>query len=389
MASEGDVLFRQGDRGRSAYLVIEGALDIVVAMQGVDVAVARVGRGGLVGEIVACSDAPRTATVVARGSVRLLRIEQEEVRSLLAGNPAVAASVIGQLGARLQRLNGIFAALTRAARALAKDAFEPGMLRAIRANADRYSLFADTFEAMAEEIQAKRAHAHEMQTAAEIQQSFLPKRLPCGPYADRFAIHAAMTPAAHVGGDFYEYFMVGVSTLCAVVGDVSGKGVPASMFMSMSRTVLKTNARDGGPLESIVARSNDLLVEDNGEGMFVTLAVARLDLLSGLCELVSGGHEEIYLLHQQGRLKQFGAMGPAIGLFEGAEFTCQTMRLAPGEGLVLATDGVTEAFNPDGTQFGESATQEVLRAAAQAAPDVLVSDIFKTSARGRDFELKI
>ena len=147
-----------------------------------------------------------------------------------------------------------------------------------------------------------------MQTAAEIQQSFLPKRLPCGPYADRFAIHAAMTPAAHLGGDFYEYFMVGVSTLCAVVGDVSGKGVPASMFMSMSRTVLKTNARDGGPLESSVARSNELLGADKGEGMFVTLAVARLDLLSGLCELVSGGHEEIYLLHQQGRLKQFGAI---------------------------------------------------------------------------------
>ena len=152
MASEGDVLFRQGDRGRSAYLVIEGALDIVVAMQGVDVAVARVGRGGLVGEIAAFSDVPRTATVVARGSVHLLRIKQEEVRSLLAGNPAVAASVIGQLGARLQRLNGIFAALTRAAKALAKDAFEPGMLRSIRANADRYSLFADTFEAMAEDI---------------------------------------------------------------------------------------------------------------------------------------------------------------------------------------------------------------------------------------------
>ncbi|WP_306117611.1 MULTISPECIES: SpoIIE family protein phosphatase [unclassified Roseitalea] len=377
----GTVLFAQGDPGHFAYLVLEGEVAIEVETETGRVTVAVIGSGGLVGEIAAFASVPRTATVSCLCDVCLLRIEQATIRELLAGRPEAAMAIIAELGVRLQSLNGSIATLTQATKALAAGQFEPDMLATLRQQADRFSHFADVFEDMAHEITNKRLFAQEMQTAAEIQQSFLPPGIDAGRHADRFAIAALMTPARHVGGDFFDYFMIDDDHIGFAVGDVSGKGVPAAMFMSVARTVLKTLARQGGEAGEIVGRVNALLAEDNAEGMFVTLAFARLNLVTGAMDLASGGHEEIYLVPPAGAVEKCAPMGPAVGLFAGPAFGTRHVRLVPGTRVVLATDGITEAFSADRAVFGNDRLERLLAEHVHLAPADLVKAVEANVAR--------
>ena len=351
-------LFAQGDIGTFAYLVLEGEVAVEVDSEAEPVVVAQLGPGQLVGEVAAFAATPRTASVRALGPARLLRIEQNLIRGQLAIHPDAAIAVIAELGRRLQGLNGTIATLTRAATALARGDFNPDMLDTMRRQADRFAHFADVFDAMAREIHEKRLRGEEMRTAAEIQRTFLPA--PSARPADaRVDVSACMIPAREVGGDFFDHFAIGPDVLGFAVGDVSGKGVPAAMFMGVARTVLKTVAREGGSAAEVLARVNEVLAEDNGEGMFVTIAFGRLSLGTGALELALGGHEEVFVQDGAGLLK-LDPTGPAVGLFPGARFGARALSLAPGAAVILATDGVTEAFNPAGAVFGLPATEAAL-----------------------------
>lgn len=360
------LLFAQGDLGTFAYLVLDGEVAVEVETEAGPVTVARLGPGQLVGEVAAFAATPRTASVRTLGAARLLRIEQDLIRAHLARHPESAMAIIAELGQRLQGLNGTIATLTRATTALARGEFQPGMLDALRRQADRFAHFADVFDAMAQEIHEKRLRTEEMRTAAEIQRTFLPPAaaLPGDPRLD---IAARMIPAREVGGDFFDHFRIGPDEFGIAVGDVSGKGVPAAMFMGVARTVLKTIAREGGSAAEVLARVNAVLAEDNSEGMFVTIAYARLTLSTGALELALGGHEEVFVW-DGGRLLKLDPTGPAVGLFPGARFGARTLTLTPGAAVVLATDGVTEAFDAGGAVFGLPATEaELARLAAGPA----------------------
>lgn len=372
-ASAGVTFFEQGDSGDFAYLVLDGEVSIEVSTAVGRVTVATMGPGELVGEIAAFASTPRTAAVTARTPVRLLRIEQSAIRGIMARSPDTAMAIIAELGSRLQGLNGTIAALTQATRALADGAFESSMLDVLRNQATRFRQFAETFDAMAHEITSKRLHNQEMRLAYDIQQSFLPKAIDAGPHARRFTVSAAMQPAKQVGGDFFDYFMIGDQWLAVAVGDVSGKGVPAAMFMSVSRMVLKSIAREGGSAGEILTRANSLLAEDNPEGMFVTVAFARLNLVTGEFNIASGGHEEIFVIGPDGELEKYGVDGPALGLFDGPVYKDKTTTLAPGSKVVFATDGVTEAFAPDRRMFGMERLEGLLADGPPADPGDLVA----------------
>lgn len=356
----GFTFFRQGDLGDFAFLVLEGEIAIEVSTDLGQVTVAIMRPGELVGEIAAFASTPRTAAVTSRTPVRLLRIDQSAIRDILFRSPEASMTIIAELGARLQSLNGTIAALTQATRALSEGKFESSMLDALRDRATRFRQFADTFEQMAREITVKRSHAQEMRLAYDIQQSFLPKRIDAGPFADRFFVAASMVPAKEVGGDFFDYFMIDDEWLAIAVGDVSGKGVPAAMFMSVSRMVLKSIAREGGGAGDILSRVNSLLAEDNPEGMFVTVAFARLNLVTGEFNVASGGHEEIFVLGPDESMQKFGYGGPALGLFDGPVYRDSTFPLAPGSTVVFATDGITEAFDRDRRMFGMERLERLL-----------------------------
>ena len=374
-AEEGARLILQGETGHFAYLVLEGDVSVEVETDTGPVTVAVLTPGNLVGEIAAFAARPRTATVSAMTDVSLLRLEQATIRALIEKSPETAMSIIAELGGRLESLNSTIAALTQAAHALSKDAFDPQMLEDIRAKADRFAHFADVFEDMAAEIARKRQHAREMETAADIQRSFLPADVDARFNDPRFEVGALMEPAKQIGGDFYDYFMIDPDTIGVAVGDVSGKGIPAAMFMSVARTVLKTIAREGEPPATVLSRVNDLLAEDNAEGMFVTIAFGKLNLTSGAFEYATAGHEEALAILLDGALAKFDVLGPAIGLFEAATFEGARLDLTPGETVIFATDGITEAFNPYGGVYGPDRFDVALRETAALKPSDLAEAV--------------
>lgn len=378
------LLFSQGSLGTFAYLILEGELAIEVDSEQGPITVARLGPGQLVGEVAAFAATARTASVRTLGPARLLRIEQATIRDHLAHRPDAASAIIAELGQRLQSLNGTIATLTRATNALARGEFLPEMLDDLRQQADRFAHFADVFDAMAREIQEKRMRGAEMRTAAEIQRSFLPAPIPAaaGPGPGLFDVAALMIPAREVGGDFFDYFMLGPDELGIAVGDVSGKGVPAAMFMGVARTVLKTIAREGGSAATVLERVNAVLSEDNAESMFVTIAYGRLSLSTGALDLALGGHEEVFVL-DGGAVAKLDPTGPAVGLFPGARFGARELRLSPGAAVVLATDGVTEAFDARGACFGLAATEATLATLMDGAADAetIVAGLAQAVAR--------
>jgi adenylate cyclase len=202
--------------------------------------------------------------------------------------------------------------------------------------------------------------AREMEAAAEIQRTFLPKDAPTGPFASKFEIFAIMKPAKAVGGDFYDYFLINDRKLALAVGDVSGKGVPAALFMSVSRTVLRTVAFEGDEPGLVLSKVNAILARDNTEGMFVTIFFAVLDLETGNLAFSSAGHDDVVLLTAASACESLGYMGPAIGLIDTAQYPTATRTLDPGDTMLLLTDGITEAFNIDGRVFSSERIQRVL-----------------------------
>jgi len=216
--------------------------------------------------------------------------------------------------------------------------------------------------------------AREMESAAQIQRTFLPKELPTGPLAHRFDVFAVMKPAKSVGGDFYDFFLINDTKLGLAVGDVSGKGVPAALFMSVSRTVLRTVAFENEAPGDTLSKVNAILARDNSEGMFVTLIYAILDLETGCLSFSSAGHDDALLIDGAKTCERLGYMGPAIGLFEDAEFPTATRQLAAGDMMLMLTDGITEAFNIDGRVFTpDRVTTAVTRRAYGDARDLVQS----------------
>ncbi len=357
----GALLMEQGVEGDFALAVLAGDVRIEVSGDLGTAVVARLGPGELVGELAAVAGGRRTASVRAGDGLRVLRLERTRLMEVLADAPDLALAVIAALARRLDRVNEAVSVMTRAATALADGSYTPDMLDALNRHADRLSHFAEAFRDMAAEMVEKRTASQEMQTAAAIQRAFLPGAPPQGRFADRVEIAALMEPARNVGGDFYDYFLLDERRLGFAVGDVSGKGTPAAMFMSVARTVLKTVAREGATPGAVLERVNDLLAEDNAEGMFVTLAYGVIDLGTGWVQIAQGGHEEVLVLGSDGRLDLLAPTGPALGLFEGRAFSTHARTLRPGDRLIVATDGVTEAFDPDRAPYG----WDRLRAALQ------------------------
>ena len=193
---------------------------------------------------------------------------------------------------------------------------------------------------------AKERIEGELSIAHDIQMSILPKMLPPFPHREEFSLFAVIEPAKEVGGDFYDFFQLDDDHLCLVVADVSGKGVPASLFMAVTKTLIKATARmDLSPAE-ILSRVNDQMARDNDQSMFVTVFCAVLDLRDGALVYTNAGHNPPLLIPRQGPPHYFPKTRQlVIGAVEDYPYQAETMRLTPGDRLLLYTDGVTEAMN--------------------------------------------
>ncbi len=207
-----------------------------------------------------------------------------------------------------------------------------------------------------ERVSSELAVAHRIQLAA------LPQ---VGPEFSgeqgRFALFASMTPAKEVGGDFYDFFMQDPSHLAVLVADVSGKGVPAALFMMRAKALIRQIMAEGVPVEEAMARANDALAADNDENMFVTVWLGVLDLESGELAFANCGHNPPLMLRSGGAVEWLRERsGLLVGGFAGIPYRRRVARMAAGDTLVLYTDGVTEAMDARMALFGEERLQELL-----------------------------
>ena len=230
--------------------------------------------------------------------------------------------------------------------------------------ADNFNNMTDKLSALMNNLAAKTAADERTKTelvvATKIQDGMLPKNFPV---SEEFNLHASMTPAKAVGGDFYDFYPLDENHLVITIADVSDKGVPAALFMVMAKTLLKDNMlTDGRPenLPEIMRKTNDELCDNNEADMFVTLFTATVELSTGEMTFVNAGHNPPFVR----RDKKFSSLGraksPIFGTLPGLKFPATKIQLKQGDAIFLYTDGVTEAMNDKRELFGEQRLQRVL-----------------------------
>jgi len=219
---------------------------------------------------------------------------------------------------------------------------------------------------------------HDLEIAREIQQAILPMNFPPFPHRKDFDIYASMTAAKEVGGDFYDFFMIDNDRLGFVIGDVSGKGIPAAIFMAVSRTLIRATGLKGISVEECIDYANQLLCNESASCMFVTVFYGILHTDTGKIEYVNGGHNPPYIIRADGSIEQTEMTGGTIlGYLEDARFKSKKIQLKPGDKLYLYTDGVTEAFNKDEVEFGDQRLEELLKKYRASSIEELIGQTIK------------
>ena len=227
------------------------------------------------------------------------------------------------------------------------------------------------------EITAEKERINtELSMATQIQESMLPSIFP--PYPDRkeFDIYAAMDPAREVGGDFYDFFLVDENHLGIVIADVSGKGVPAALFMMISKTILQNCAMLGSPVSDVLTQTNESLCAENKMDMFVTAWIGILDLQTGKMSCSSAGHEYPAVMSDSRTFELVrNKSGFVLGGFEGLRYQAYEITLKPGDKIFIYTDGVPEATNIHNELFGTDRMIDALNANSGGTPQEILAEV--------------
>jgi phosphoserine phosphatase RsbU/P len=238
-------------------------------------------------------------------------------------------------------------------------------------------------EALKKTIAEKEKIDSELAVAREIQLQLVPTNSQALPRRKEFDIYASLEPAREVGGDFYDYFFIDRNSLCLVVGDVSGKGVPAALFMAMTKTMIKSAARLLVEPEYILADVNREIARNNPSLTFVTVFLGVLDLNTGNLTYTCAGHNPPLFIGEKGNSALLGdAQCPAIGLDDTFQYRQATVRLRHKEGLLLFTDGITEAQDPKNRLFTQEALMNTVSLTAGLTPRERIAAIL---SRIREF----
>ncbi|MFA4923990.1 MAG: SpoIIE family protein phosphatase [Ignavibacteriaceae bacterium] len=194
----------------------------------------------------------------------------------------------------------------------------------------------------------------ELEIAKQIQQSMLPQALNSSEVKKRFDIFSEMIPAKKVGGDFYDYFFIDENKLAFVIGDVADKGVPAALYMVMSRMIIKSNLISNPDLQTCFLHINNILTRDNPSTMFVTVFCGIINLTTGEVEYVNAGHNPPFIITSSLDIKETETTeGIGLGVNEDFKFVSKKYTLQQDEVIFLFTDGVTEAMNKEGKLFAK------------------------------------
>ncbi len=216
----------------------------------------------------------------------------------------------------------------------------------------------------------------ELKVATHIQTSMLPSIFPAFPERKDFDIYATMMPAKEVGGDFYDFYLIDSDHLAFLIADVSGKGVPAALFMVIAKTLIKDRAEMGGKADEVMRKVNDLLCESNDEGLFVTAWLGVLSLSSGKLEYVNAGHNPPLLKRKGGEYEYLRAKsGFVLAGLEGTKYRLNETTLSDGDSIFLYTDGVTEATDLNNNLYGEERLLSTLNRNADKDCRALIDEV--------------
>jgi sigma-B regulation protein RsbU (phosphoserine phosphatase) len=216
----------------------------------------------------------------------------------------------------------------------------------------------------------------ELGLATKIQADMLPSKFPAFPDRTEFDIYASMTPAKEVGGDFYDFFFAGEDKLAMVMADVSGKGVPAAMFMMMAKTMIQSQLIAKGDPGTVLCDVNNLICANNREKMFVTVWVGILDLNTGLLTAANAGHEYPIIKEPEGPFEVLkDKHGFVLGGKKNMKYKAYEIQMKPGSKLFVYTDGVPEAMNEKGELFGMERTLAAVNGAASSSPEDILENV--------------
>lgn len=311
----GEDIVRYGaDNDDGMYIILSGTCN-VFSKEGKQINTT-MGEGSLIGELGLMNDQPRSATVRALTDVRCANISKQ---------------LFEEIGSTNKKLYGAFLSM----------------------------LYNRTTHLMLEQERIRT----ELAVATKIQDDILEHDFSVFNALDHVKLYACTRPAKEMGGDFYDVFMVDDTHLCFLIADVSGKGIPAAMFMSMAKIHLKNYTSLGLPLDEVANRTNAQLCYKNELGMFVTVFLCVLDLVTNELRFINAGHDRPYLRTKGGTFSMLPAKANLVfGMMERARYKEQTVTLAPGDSLYLYTDGVNEAVNEKEETLGNQRVEEALNA---------------------------
>jgi phosphoserine phosphatase RsbU/P len=365
----GELLFHEGERGECFYIIIEGRLEVIKAMGTPDERLLNVrGPGDYIGEMSLLDpDGLRTASVFSTSDSRLLAMERGDFEFLLNRRPSIGQEMARTLSRRLRDTdNAIIRDLQEKNRQL-NEAYEN--LKAAQA-----------------QIIEKEKLERELQLALEIQLSMLPRELPSVP---GYEFGATMAPARVIGGDFFDFVPLDEDHLGIAIGDVSDKGIPAAIFMAMTRSLMRSEARRNESPRKTLKGVNRHLLEMNDAGMFVTVLYGILNRVTSQFSYARAGHTKPMICRGGGSVVTPAAgAGQPLAVFAAPDLDEQTVILAPGDVMLIYTDGVTDATDSKGILFGLDRLEKALAASCHRTAQGICDQFIETVSSYEDGQVQ-
>lgn len=327
----GTLLIREGDPNETFSIILEGEVEIVKSLDTPDQrTLAHESKGAFLGEMsLLYSDQRRTASVITRTDVALAEMSSDEFNNLIQRVPNLAIHILREMITRFHNS-------------------DQATIRVLKEKNQRLTTAYEQLKEAQAQLIEKEKMEHEMRMGRKIQENSLPKQLPDLPGWNIFAF---WKPARQVSGDFYDFIHLDRNHLGIVVGDVAGKGVPAALVMATTRSVLRATATEYGSPSDVLKRTNDLLREEMPPNMFVTCLYAVLDTATGELCLANAGHN-LPQVCLGDLIQEVRATGMPLGLMENMEYEERACRMGVGDRMLLYSDGLVEAHNPQGEIYG-------------------------------------
>jgi serine phosphatase RsbU (regulator of sigma subunit) len=351
----GGFVCREGDPGNSFYIILEGEVDVIRAFGKAEEQLLETTReGDFIGEMsLFQKEGTRAASLIARSHAHLLEMRRDDFNTLIHSDPDAAFEISRVLAYRVRESND----------------------HLHERNRQLEQALQELHAAQAELIVMERLE-RELELARKIQEDILPKALPT---YEGYSFGAKMDPARQVGGDFFDFIQLSDHRTAIVIGDVSDKGVPAAIFMALTRSLVHAEARRSSSPEVVLQRVNALQFEMSEAAMFVTILYGILDCNTGIFEYARAGHELPLMINSRGELLMLPQHpGQPIGLFSEPALDTHRLQMQPGDTLLMYTDGAADATDAEENFFGLDRLRQALMDAPPGNAQQLCNHLMAT-----------